>query len=400
MRILHFNQFGSHKGGAEGYIADVIAALQVHGHDSHLVAFAPNDTSELITTATTYAPAPEWPASIDATVDMITDVITKVRPDVAYLHAVYHPGLVAWIGQRLPTVAYVHAPYPVCPGSAQYLRRSAKVCPHPAGTICLINGQLEKCCWGRNPVKHLRLLQRTRRFTQAHQKLQKIIVGSEFMHGLMIRGGAPADKMVRLPPVLLDPQQVVDPVSQDGSTVLYAGRLTVEKGVRQLIQALASIDSNWRLLIAGDGPEHQPCQSLAEKLGLADRIEFLGWLDAQAMAKRYQQCALVAVPSLWPEPFGHVGPEAFAHSRPVVAYATGGITDWLDDGVTGFLVPPGDVGQLGQQLHRLLAEPELCRLMGAEAQRRALSLWNSAQHIERLLTVFSAAMMHGRQQRD
>ena len=89
---------------------------------------------------------------------------------------------------------------------------------------------------------------------------------------------------------------------------------------------------------------------------------------------------------------GACGSEAFAHGKPVVAYATGGIPDWLDDGVTGFLVPPGDVQQLGLRLQRLLTEPELCRLMGAQAQRQVLSLWDSAQHIEQLLNVFRQAM--------
>ena len=149
VRILHLNQFGSRKGGAEGYIADVIAALQVHGHESHLIAFTPDDAGKPIA-ATTYAPTPDWPASIDATVRVMSEVIARFRPDVAYLHTVYHPDAVAWIAQHLPTVAYVHAPYPVCPGSAQYLRRSARVCPHTAGAICLVSAQLERCCWGRS----------------------------------------------------------------------------------------------------------------------------------------------------------------------------------------------------------------------------------------------------------
>jgi glycosyltransferase involved in cell wall biosynthesis len=379
-------------GGAEGYIADVSAALRTEGHESHLIAFAPDETGEPIV-ETTYAPAPEWPAAAVTTTDVISDVISQFRPDVAYVHTVYHPELVDWIGRRLPTVAYIHGPYAVCPGSAQYLRHSARVCPRTAGAVCLIKAQTEKCCWGRDPLKHLRLLSRVRQYRDAHLRMQRIIVGSEFMRQLMIRGGAPVDKIMRLAPVLIDPQQVPQSHDQDEPIVLYAGRLTAEKGIRHLIQALAATESEWRLLIAGDGPERQPCQALVAKLGLANKIEFLGWLDAAAMDQCYQRCAVVAFPSLWPEPFGRVGPEAFMHGRPVVAYATGGIRDWLEDGATGFLVPPGDVRLLGQQLKQILEDPAQRRRMGAQAQHRAVTLWNSSQHVERLVAVFHEALI-------
>jgi glycosyltransferase involved in cell wall biosynthesis len=392
VRILHFNQYGSHKGGAEGYIADAIAALQKSGHESHLVAFAPDDAGESIA-PTTNAPAPDWPSPVDATLDVVSDVIAKFRPDVAYLHAVYHPALIDWIGRRLPSVAYIHGPYPVCPGSAQYLRNSAKVCPHTAGAICLINAQAEKCCWGRDPLKHLRLLRRIAQFRQAHLWMRRIIVGSRFMHDLLVRGGAPASKVACLAPVLIDPGQIREGRDAGSATILYAGRLTSEKGITHLIRALASIDGEWRLLVAGDGPERSSSEALAGQLGIAGRIEFLGWLDVQQLTKRYEQCTVVAFPSLWPEPFGRVGPEAFTHSRPVVAYATGGIPDWLEDGTTGFLIPPGDVGQLGRRLHQLLTQPELCQQMGVQAQHRALSLWTTAQHIEHLLSIFGEAMI-------
>lgn len=393
MRILHLNQFGSYKGGVEGYIADVAAALLTRGHTSHLVALTP-DADGAPLTATTLVPTPDWPSPCAASVIALEDLIAKFRPDVAYLHAVYHPALVSWVAERLPSVAYIHAPYPVCPGSAQYLRRSTKVCPHTAGVICLINAQIEKCCWGRHPVKHLRLLQRTREFTQAHYKLQKIIVGSEFMRDLIVRGGAPIDKIVCLAPVLIDPQQMPERGAADNVTVLYAGRLTSEKGITHLIRAMAAIPGEWRLLVAGDGPERKPSQALAGQLGVADRVEFLGWLDSHEMSECYQQCTVVGFPSLWPEPFGRVGPEAYVHGKPVVAYATGGVSDWLIDGETGYLVAPGDVAQLGQRLRQLLETPVLCRQMGEQARRAALSHWTAESHITQLVHVFETASTH------
>ena len=186
MRILHLNDHGSHVGGAEDYISEVASALQDAGHNSHLVHFVQNKTDNLLPGAT-YTPLAAWPDKPGQAIHRIEEVIAAFRPDVAYVHAVYHPDLVKWIGQRLPSVAYVHAPYPVCPGSAQYLRRSSRVCPHTAGVICLFNAQTEHCCWGRDPLKHLRLLARVRGFISAYQSMDAILVGSNYMRRLLIR---------------------------------------------------------------------------------------------------------------------------------------------------------------------------------------------------------------------
>ena len=212
MRILHFNQFGSRKGGAEGYIADVAQALQRQDHHSHLVSFTPNEPLEL-TESASFVPLPEWPGAVDTAMSAIEAIIEEQRPDIAYIHAVYHPTLVKLLALRLPSIAYIHGPYPVCPGSAQFLRRSSHVCPHTAGAICLINAQREKCCWGRNPAEHWRLLQRTRQFAIAHHDLQRIIVGSRFMQQLMVRGGVSDEKLLRLAPVLIEPTGVSEPAA-------------------------------------------------------------------------------------------------------------------------------------------------------------------------------------------
>ncbi len=391
MRILHLNQFSSRQGGAESYIADVAVALQTRGHESHLIAFTPNDADESIVT-TTFAPVPNWPSPISAAANVLDAVIAKFRPDVAYLHAVYHPDLVTWIGQRLPTVAYVHGPYVVCPGSAQYLWRSMRVCPHAAGAICLLNAQAEKCCWGRNPIKHLRLLSRVKEFRHAYTHVKVIFVGSRFMQQLLVHGGISSDKIRILPPVLIHDPLPLASMTDDSQTVLYAGRLTAEKGPRHLIKALASVAADWRLIVAGDGPERQACHDLANQLGVLGKIQFKGWLNDRDMAQQFDECALVAFPSLWPEPFGRIGPEAYLYGKPVVAYSVGGIPEWLTHDVTGYLVEAGDTRALGQRLQALLESPALRAQMGHAARQTALMQWRAETHTQQLLHAFQDAL--------
>jgi glycosyltransferase involved in cell wall biosynthesis len=137
--------------------------------------------------------------------------------------------------------------------------------------------------------------------------------------------------------------------------VLYAGRLSAEKGILDLI---AAADNGIKLTIAGDGP-------------LRDRVPgALGFVPHDQLGPLYDRAAVVAVPS-HREGFGVVCAEAMAHGRPVVAGAVGGLLDLVVHEETGLLVPPHDVTALREALHRLLADDELRARLGANARRRA-----------------------------
>jgi glycosyltransferase involved in cell wall biosynthesis len=215
-----------------------------------------------------------------------------------------------------------------------------------------------------------------------------ILVGSEFMRQLMHRNQISLEQIRLLAPVLLEDTEPLPEPASSSREILFVGRLRPEKGLHQLLEAAASLAGEWRLTVAGDGPESNACQDLAERLGISHRIDFVGWLSGSEIKRLYKRSALVVVPSLWPEPYGRVGPEAFIQGRPVVGYGVGGIVDWLEDGVTGYLVSPGDVAQLSQRIETLLESPSLRTEMGQNARARALEMWRVDQHVDFLTQVF------------
>ena len=229
-----------------------------------------------------------------------------------------------------------------------------------------------------------------RGFVSAYQSMDAILVGSNYMRQLLVRGGIPADAISILPPVLL--RSPLSPVlyPEDSRTILFAGRLAPEKGLHMLIQALASVKGEWELVVAGEGEERERYEALCTELGLRDRVRFKGWLSQKEMAASYEACACAVVPSLWPEPFGRIGPEAFIRGRPVVAFATGGIQDWLEHGIDGYLSPAGDIGQLALGIQKLLDTPELRTEMGRRAREKAIADWDASTHVSRLVNVFEA----------
>ena len=158
--------------------------------------------------------------------------------------------------------------------------------------------------------------------------------------------------------------------------VLYAGRLSAEKGILDL---LAAADNGMKLTIAGDGP-------LRERVPGA-----LGFVPHDELGPLYDRAAVVAVPSRR-EGFGVACAEAMAHGRPVVASAVGGLLDLVVDEETGLLVPPGDVGALREALRRLLADEELRARLGANARRRAEETLSWERVTDRTLAAYEEAL--------
>jgi glycosyltransferase involved in cell wall biosynthesis len=148
------------------------------------------------------------------------------------------------------------------------------------------------------------------------------------------------------------PESVPEPA--EPPEILFAGRLSPEKGILELVEAARDLP----LVVAGDGP-------------LRDRVpDALGMVPHDQLVGLYERAAIVACPS-HREGFGVVCAEAMAYGRAVVATPVGGMRDLLEDGVTGLLVPPRDPTALRAALQRLLADRELRQRLGQAARERA-----------------------------
>ncbi len=180
-----------------------------------------------------------------------------------------------------------------------------------------------------------------------------------------------------------------------GRVVLSVARLSAEegyKGIDTMIRALPAIKEhvpNVQFVIAGDGDDRPRLQALAREFGVEEQVFFLGSLPASSseLLYSYSNCEIFALPSKG-EGFGLVFLEAMAFGKPVVGGAHGGTLDVIEDGVTGYLVRHGDVGQLASVLTGLLTDSQLRNDMGARARERVRThyLFESfANELERVL---------------
>jgi glycosyltransferase involved in cell wall biosynthesis len=182
------------------------------------------------------------------------------------------------------------------------------------------------------------------------RRAEAVVCPSSALAGEATRLGA---RQVEVVPSGVDLPAEVGPEAEPAE-VLYAGRLSPEKGVLELVEAAEGLN----LVVAGDGP-------LRSRVPMAR-----GFVPPSELDGLYSRAAVVACPS-HREGFGVAALEAMAHGRPVVAGAVGGLLDLVVNGETGILVEPGNVPALRAALDRLLEDPELRRRMGEAGRARA-----------------------------
>jgi glycosyltransferase involved in cell wall biosynthesis len=154
--------------------------------------------------------------------------------------------------------------------------------------------------------------------------------------------------------------------------LLFVGRLSEQKGIALLLEALAAMRQPASLDVIGDGPATSALQARATALGLGDRIAWHGRLAQPALVPFYQHARALVVPSI-EEGLGLVAVEAQLCQTPVVAFDSGGLTDTVRDGLTGHLVPPGDVAALAAALDDVMLHPERAGEMGTAGRMVALA---------------------------
>ena len=184
---------------------------------------------------------------------------------------------------------------------------------------------------------------------------------------------------VRVIPSGVDvPDTVAEP--DEPPHVLYAGRLSEEKGVIELLEAARGL----ALVVVGDGP-------LRERVPGA-----VGFVPHDELLRRYERAAVVVCPSRR-EGFGVVCAEAMAYGRPVVATGVGGLRDLVVDGKTGLLVPPGDPSALRAALERLLGDRELRRRMGDAGRERARASLSWGRATALTVSAYEDVLRHPRE---
>ncbi len=388
MRILFANDGIGDAGGVQNYLAAVMPALADRGHEVALLHLDP-------LRADAPSPAPEGTPHFgmaEMGMDQALFAALAWAPDLAFVHNMRPLEVDRRLSAAVPTVKFMHGYFGTCvSGQKAHLFPFAQVCARPLGPGCIPIYATRRC--GRMRPGYV-----AQGWRWANEQngmfggYASIVTASRHMADEYLRNGAPADRVHAIP---LFPTLAGEPAAPPRDFhVLFLGRMTPLKGGDVLMRAVARASERLGrripVTLAGDGPPRAAWERLAARLGVD--ATFTGWVDDEARGALFRSASVLAVPSVWPEPFGLVGLEAGVFGVPSIAFDVGGIGEWLTDGVNGWLVcghtPKGS--ELADALVRAAREPEALARMRAGA-REAAERMSLARHVEALERVLAGA---------
>jgi glycosyltransferase involved in cell wall biosynthesis len=405
MRILHVNKFLYRRGGAEAYMLD-LARLQVDaGLEVELFGMRhpmnpPSRFQAWFPSKVDFDPPPStaqgkirgagrmlWSSSAAKGMSV---VIERFEPDLIHLHNIYHqlsPSILHPIKNAgVPAVMTLHDYKLACP--------TYRFLDH--GRICeacvprkFWNAAMRRCNGGSFAASALNGLEMTiHTVGRLYAPVHRFACPSRFLESKMRQARVYPDRL-RWVPNFIDAPRI--PVKEaPGGDVVYAGRLSEEKGVDVLIAA-AALRPRVRVDVAGDGPARAELERLVEAQGMGDRIRFHGHLSPELLRPLVRRAATLVVPSRYYENMPLSVLEGFAVGVPVIASRLGGLPELIDPGTDGLVVPPNDPEALANAMEELLASPDRAFEMGRAARAKAEREFAPDLHLERLQAIYGEA---------
>ncbi len=313
MRILHVLGTARRIGGAEAYALDTALAQRERGNAVAVLHRDPDACIDL---------------EHHCAVDGYEEWVASFAPDVVHVHgSALDLAVEARLQARGAVVRSLHDFSFACATGQQYLG-NGDVCTRAHGAGCLTSIVARGCAHRTDLRPALASYRRIDRRLPLVRSAAATVVYSEFAREHAVRNGIDPARCRTIP--------------------YFATRAETPPP-----------------------PSGERVVALAARLEVAERVEWLGWLEPEAMSAAIRRARVVALPSRWPEPFGIVGIEAMGQARAVVASRVGGIPEWLDDGETGRLVTADDTEALAGALAELVDDQGRAADLGLEGWRRS-----------------------------
>jgi len=200
-----------------------------------------------------------------------------------------------------------------------------------------------------------------RMFLRHLDKFDRVVCVSDYMKKDVAARGFSEDRLQ----TIYNGVEIPEAPCRDGDYLLSLGRLVRLKGLDALIRAMQN--TKCQLRICGEGPERRDLERLSQRLGLTDRIDFMGWISEEEKHRMLCECRMFVIPSVH-EAYGMVAAEAMSYGKPVIASNTGGLPEVVGD--AGMLIPPQDEKALAEAISSLDGDAEKRLAMGTAARER------------------------------
>jgi glycosyltransferase involved in cell wall biosynthesis len=391
VRVLQIHNRYRHAGGEDLVVSAEASMLRRAGIEV-LTEHADNEGAGagLLGLAWSSSWSREWRRRVYA-------ICTEWKPDIAHVHNFWmriSPSVHrACRDAGVATVQTLHNYRLMCANAALF--REGNLC-----TDCLTGGTwrgvVRRCYHGSFPASVLvtRMIESNRLRGTWYKHVNAFIALSDHQRSLFTSSGCLPEDVVHVKPNFLDDPGPPDSMPSASKTVVFIGRLTLEKGPAWLIDAWKQSLGRHaaRLLIIGDGPDGAVLRRMAAEGSCDPRIDFAGFCDPATTLAHLTRARFCAVPSLWYEPFGRVAVEAFACGKPVIASDTSGLGELVEHGKTGLKVPLSDTNAFALAIEQLATNDALVDQMGRAARASYLSRFTPDANINLLLRIYESAI--------
>lgn len=405
MKILMVDKYFFIKGGAERYYFELKGILERHGHQ--VIPFSMQHPDNFATEWADYfvsniefnghrrlqklAQAPKIISRVlysPAAKAAITRVIERVKPDVAHLHMIDHqlsPSILHALQRYdIPVLQTCHQYKLVCPSYRLLVMRENRICEKcVAGNF--YHAVLERCHKDSVAASALVAFESyLHKWMKIYDHIQLFHVPSRFL-GEKFRESGVAAQRIWHQFYTIDLRQYPFSEGFDDYFVYY-GRLSEEKGILTLLQAMLQVQQS-KLLIIGDGPQRVALEKFAATHQLSN-VVFTGAKSGQELTQLVSRAKFVVVPSEWYDNSPLVIYESFSMGRPVLATALGGMPELIEDGVNGRLFAPKDAAGLSRMLNEMLRDEKGLRAMGQAGRATAEREFDPEVHYHKIHEVY------------
>lgn len=406
MRILLVHKFWRKTGGAENYFQDTAAILRANGHEVKFFTTdfpAANSSDVFVRDENVVFGAYEnyLDGSILKKLTSVPEIIyskknkalfenllDSFQPDIVHVFALFTtitPSILDACRERnIPAVMSCNDYKHICPNYRLF--HNGKICEACKGNK-FFNAALKNCCKHSLGVSVVSAVESyVHHFSGVvKNNISAFLFESKFMleKTKEFWGDKYTYDFVGKP---FDVKKFA-PSSQNKNYVLYAGRLSDEKGVDVLIKAM-QYNQDIPLVIAGSGSEEEKLKQLASSLQLT-KISFKGNVQADEMKQLMSNCSFVVIPSVWYENFPYVLAEAYAYGKPVIGSNMGGIPEYIIESETGFIYNSYNEKELAEKIKQLFNDKEKTLIMGNNARVYAEAMFSTQSFFQNIMKIYT-----------
>lgn len=396
MKVLLVNKFHWLKGGSEKYYFELAELLKEHGHE--VAFFSMKDEKNITTGEKEY-----FVDKIDlntgsklkaldviysrANYKKMKEALEDFKPDIVHINN-FQRQLSASIikaikKKNIPIVFTAHDMNAICPASAMLYK--GQICEE-----CICNGY--KSCIKKSCIKDSKLKSilgvleiQYYKIKNIYKKIDYIIAPSEFIKKQLIKGKLKYNKIETIYNFVLKTNN--NEKIKDEGYAFYFGRLSVEKGILNLVKSIKDI-KNGKLIIAGDGPERNNIEDYIKNNNLENKVELVGYLKQDEVRKYILGAKFIVVPSIWYENCPYSILETMEIGKPIIGSQIGGIPELVEDGKNGFIYKFDSSDELKEKMMILFENQELVDKFSAESRKLFEKKYSSEIYYNRIKELY------------